>query len=97
MGHSAWSPAGGEADVQAAQAGLLRLSPAKAKVVHLSEGFDFPGFRLQWRRKRGRGDWYVYTFIAERPLRALIQDWGMGLYRNGPRHRHRHGRGRYRR
>jgi len=54
VGHSAWSPAGGEADVQAARAGLLRLSPAKAKVVHLSEGFDFPGFRLQWRRKRER-------------------------------------------
>jgi RNA-directed DNA polymerase len=31
----------------------LRLSPAKTKVVHLSEGFDFLGFHLQWRRKRG--------------------------------------------
>jgi len=49
----------------------LRLSPAKTKVVHLSEGFDFLGFHLQWRRKRGTGNWYVYTFIAERPLRAL--------------------------
>jgi RNA-directed DNA polymerase len=49
----------------------LRLSPAKTKVVHLSEGFDFLGFHIQWRRKRGTGNWYVYTFIAERPLRAL--------------------------
>jgi len=49
----------------------LRLSPAKTKVVHLSEGFDFLGFHLQWRRKRGTSRWYVYTFIAERPLRAL--------------------------
>ncbi|PYC76915.1 group II intron reverse transcriptase/maturase [Streptomyces tateyamensis] len=49
----------------------LRLSPAKTQVVHLSEGFDFLGFRIQWRRKRGTDKWYVYTFIAERPLRAL--------------------------
>jgi hypothetical protein len=39
----------------------LRLSPAKTKVVHLSEGFDFLGFHLQWRRKRGTSRWYVYT------------------------------------
>ncbi|WP_422768982.1 group II intron reverse transcriptase/maturase [Plantactinospora sp. WMMC1484] len=49
----------------------LRLSPAKTQIVHLSEGFDFLGFRIQWRRKRGTGKWYVYTFIAERPWRAL--------------------------
>ncbi|MGW7673501.1 hypothetical protein ACWGJX_41415, partial [Streptomyces sp. NPDC054775] len=31
----------------------LRLSPAKTQVVHLTEGFDFLGFHIQWRRKRG--------------------------------------------
>ena len=31
----------------------LRLSPAKTRIVHMSEGFDFLGFRIQWRRKRG--------------------------------------------
>ena len=49
----------------------LRLSPAKTRVVHMSEGFDFLGFRIQWRRKRGTSKWYVYTFIADRPIRSL--------------------------
>jgi RNA-directed DNA polymerase len=49
----------------------LRLSPAKTRIVHMSEGFDFLGFRIQWRRKRGTGKWYVYTFIADRPIRSL--------------------------
>ena len=37
----------------------------------MSEGFDFLGFRIQWRRKRGMGKWYVCTFIADRPIRSL--------------------------
>ncbi|WFB11396.1 group II intron reverse transcriptase/maturase [Streptomyces sp. LX-29] len=49
----------------------LRLSEAKTQVVHMSEGFDFLGFRIQWRRKRGSDKWHVYTFIADRPIRQL--------------------------
>jgi len=49
----------------------LRLSPAKTRIVHMSEGFDFLGFRIQWRRKFGTPKWYVYTFIADRPIRSL--------------------------
>jgi len=49
----------------------LRLSPAKTRIVHMSQGFDFLGFRIQWKRKRGTGKWYVYTFIADRPIRSL--------------------------
>lgn len=49
----------------------LRLSPAKTQVVPLSEGFDFLGFHIQWRRKRGTNKWYVYTFIADRPIRTV--------------------------
>jgi RNA-directed DNA polymerase len=49
----------------------LRLSEAKTQVVHMSGGFDFLGFRIQWRRKRGTNKWYVYTFIADRPIRSL--------------------------
>jgi RNA-directed DNA polymerase len=49
----------------------LRLSETKTRVVHLSEGLPFLGFRLQWRRKRGTGKWYVYTFIDDRPIRML--------------------------
>ncbi len=49
----------------------LRLSEAKTRVVHMSEGFSFLGFRIQWRRKRGTGKWYVYTFIDDRPVRSV--------------------------
>ena len=44
---------------------------AKTRIVHMSEAFDFLGFRIQWRRKRGTNRWYVYTFIADRPIRSL--------------------------
>ena len=37
----------------------------------MSDGFDFLGFRIRWRRKRGTNKWYVYTFIADRPVRSL--------------------------
>jgi RNA-directed DNA polymerase len=49
----------------------LRLSPAKTRTVHMSDGFDFLGFRIQWKRKRGTNRWYVYTFIADRPMRSV--------------------------
>ncbi|MFE6904788.1 group II intron reverse transcriptase/maturase [Streptomyces sp. NPDC057717] len=49
----------------------LRLSEAKTQIVHMSEGFDFLGFRIRWRRKRGSDKWYVYTYIADRPIRQL--------------------------
>jgi RNA-directed DNA polymerase len=49
----------------------LRLSPAKTRIGHMSEAFDFLGFRIQWRRKRGTDKWYVYTFIADRPVRSV--------------------------
>jgi RNA-directed DNA polymerase len=49
----------------------LRLSAAKTQVVHMSDGFDFLGFHIQWRRKRGTSKWHVYTFVAQRPLRSV--------------------------
>ncbi|MGW5401542.1 group II intron reverse transcriptase/maturase [Streptomyces sp. NPDC003952] len=49
----------------------LRLSPAKTRIVHMSEGFDFLGFRIQWRRKQGTDKWHVYTFIADRPVKSV--------------------------
>jgi len=49
----------------------LRLSQAKTRVVHMSDEFDFLGFHIQWRRKRGSSKWHVYTFIADRPVRVL--------------------------
>ena len=49
----------------------LRLSESKTRVVHMSEGFSFLGFRIQWRRKRGTSKHYIYTFIDDRPIRSV--------------------------
>ena len=49
----------------------LRFSAAKTQVVNLSDGFDFLGFRIQRRRKRGTNKWHVYTFIGQRPIRSV--------------------------
>ena len=70
---------GSEQDAQALHEGIaqvlatmgLRFSEAKTRVVHMSEGFSFLGFRIQWRRKRGTDKWHVYTFIDDRPVRSV--------------------------
>jgi RNA-directed DNA polymerase len=49
----------------------LRLSADKTRIVHLSEGFSFLGFRIQRRQKRGTSKSYVYTFIDQRPIRSV--------------------------
>jgi RNA-directed DNA polymerase len=49
----------------------LRLSETKTRIVHMADGFDFLGFRIRWKRKRGSNHWYVYTFIADRPFRSV--------------------------
>jgi RNA-directed DNA polymerase len=49
----------------------LRLSPAKTQIVHMQDGFNFLGFRIIWKRKRGTDKWYVYTFIADKPVQSL--------------------------
>jgi RNA-directed DNA polymerase len=49
----------------------LRLSAAKTRIMSISDGFDFLGFHLRWKRKRGTNTWHVYTFIADRPIRSL--------------------------
>lgn len=70
---------GGEEHVQALREDVanvlaplgLRLSEAKTRIVHMSDGFDFLGFHIQWRRKKGTNQWHVYTFVAKRPIRSL--------------------------
>ena len=42
----------------------------RPRCVHMSDGFEFLGFRIQWRRKAGTNKWYVYTFIADRPVKV---------------------------
>jgi RNA-directed DNA polymerase len=49
----------------------LRLSEAKTRIVHMRDGFDFLGFHIRWKKKRGSSKWYVYTFIAKRPLASV--------------------------
>lgn len=50
----------------------LRLSEAKTKVVHIDEGFDFLGFRIQRRRKRGTVKRFVYTYPSKKALGSII-------------------------
>jgi RNA-directed DNA polymerase len=49
----------------------LHLSQSKTRVVHMADGFDFLGFHIKWMRKRGTDKHYVYTFIADKPVREL--------------------------
>lgn len=49
----------------------LTLSPAKTRIVDLHDGFDFLGFRIQRRRKRGTSQFHVYTFIADGPVKTV--------------------------
>ncbi len=46
----------------------LRLSEAKTSVCHIDEGFDFLGFRIQRKRKRGSDKRFVYTFASEKSI-----------------------------
>ncbi len=49
----------------------LRLSAAKTSVVHIDEGFDFLGWHIQRKRKRGTNQVYVYTYPSKRSLTAI--------------------------
>jgi RNA-directed DNA polymerase len=49
----------------------LRLSDAKTQVVHLDEGLDFLGFRIQRKRKRGHSKRYVYTYPSRKAVMAI--------------------------
>jgi RNA-directed DNA polymerase len=48
----------------------LRLSSAKTSIVHIDEGFNFLGFRIQRRRKRGTDKRFVYTIPSAGNVRA---------------------------
>jgi RNA-directed DNA polymerase len=51
----------------------LRLSEAKTRVCHIDEGFDFLGWRIQRRRRRGRtGQRAVYTYPSKKALAAIV-------------------------
>ena len=50
----------------------LRLSEAKTTVCHIDEGFDFLGFRIQRRRKRGTTKRVVYTYPSKKALASIV-------------------------
>jgi RNA-directed DNA polymerase len=50
----------------------LRLSEEKSRVVHIDEGFDFLGWHIQRRRKRGHdGKRAVYTYPSKKSLTSV--------------------------
>jgi RNA-directed DNA polymerase len=50
----------------------LRLSEAKTSVVHVEEGFDFLGWHIQHRRKRGTGQYFLYTYPSKKALLSIM-------------------------
>ncbi len=50
----------------------LRLSETKSRVCHIDEGFDFLGFRIQRRRKRGTSKMAVYTYPSKKALLSIM-------------------------
>jgi RNA-directed DNA polymerase len=50
----------------------LRLSESKSRVCHLDEGFDFLGFRIQRRRRKGTNTWAVYTYPSKKALLSVM-------------------------
>jgi RNA-directed DNA polymerase len=49
----------------------LRLSPEKTMTVHIDEGFDFLGFRIQRQTKRGSTKAYLYTWPSKKSLSSI--------------------------
>ena len=63
----------------------LRLSPSKTRIAHLSEGIDFLGFTLKWRKKRGTTRWYCATLISDKAFRTVKQTIRALTPRRSPR------------
>ena len=52
----------------------LRLSAAKTRLTHIDDGFDFLGWHIQLRRKRGHKarKRYIYTYPSKKSLASII-------------------------
>ena len=50
----------------------LRLSAEKSRVCHLDEGFDFLGYRVQRRRRKGTNKMSVYTYPSKKALLSIM-------------------------
>jgi RNA-directed DNA polymerase len=51
----------------------LRLSEEKTSGVHIDDGFDFLGFRIQRHPKRGTSKSFVYTFPARKSVVSVCR------------------------
>jgi RNA-directed DNA polymerase len=49
----------------------LRLSLAKTHAVHIDQGFDFLGFRIQRHTQWGSNRRYVYTYPSQKALLSV--------------------------
>lgn len=49
----------------------LKLSPGKTRVVRLRDGFDFLGYRIQRRHKKGTTQCHVYTYPSKKALAQI--------------------------
>lgn len=49
----------------------LRLSAAKTRTCQIDEGFDFLGFHIQRRTKRGTDHKHVYTYPSKKALASI--------------------------
>lgn len=49
----------------------LRLSEEKTRIVHIDEGFDFLGFRIQRQAKRGSNKRFVYTWPSKKAFASI--------------------------
>jgi RNA-directed DNA polymerase len=63
----------------------LRLSEEKTRVVHIDEGFEFLGFRIQRQVKRGSHKAFVYTWPSKKAL-ASIKAKVRAITRQGTNH-----------
>jgi RNA-directed DNA polymerase len=50
----------------------LQLSEAKTRICHIDEGFDFLGFHIQRKRKRGTTKRVVYTYPSKKALASIV-------------------------
>jgi len=49
----------------------LHLAETKTRVVHIDDGFDFLGFRIQRQRQQGSNRVYVYTWPSKKALASI--------------------------
>jgi RNA-directed DNA polymerase len=60
----------------------LRLAEEKTRVVRIDEGFDFLGFTIRRRRKRGTAKHYVYTMPSRKAIQAVKDKVSEKTYRS---------------